>query len=382
MAYRDFVSRAGHRGVNNLRRGARAGIAELPLHGGRCPKWLFTRMTNLARALLDVMVSEAGPETVLTRVADPFWFQALGCVLGFDWHSSGLTTTVCGALKEAVRASAGAWELFVCGGKGAVSRRTPEEIMAVGERFPLDVNPETLVATSKLVAKVDTAAVQDGYQLYHHVFIFTARGDWAVIQQGMNEENGYARRYHWLSMAVDDPVCEPHLGICCDARGETLNLVAAESEANRSALTALAREEPRAVVRELRLLREKVLRLPPRHQLFLRDLNPDGLERVLLKGYLCQPADFRELLGTPGVGARTIRALSLLAEIVYGAPPSFRDPARYAFAHGGKDGYPFPVDRRVYDHSIAFLENALRQARVGRTEKMAAFRRLAVLQHT
>jgi len=359
--------------------GTRSGTADLPLHGGKCPAWLFQRMTDLARALLEVMIMEAGPETVLEHVADPFWFQALGCVLGFDWHSSGLTTTVCGALKEAVRERSGEWGIFICGGKGATSRRTPMEILACGERFAIATDPESLVKTSKLVAKVDTAAVQDGYQLYHHVFIFTLRGHWAVIQQGMNEDNGYARRYHWLSTAVADPVCEPHLGICCDARGRTLNLVATESADARSVVASLARENPRAVLRDLRLLQEKFLRLPPRHQILLRDLNPASLERVLLKSYESQPGNFEELLVTPGMGAKTIRALSLLAEIVYGAAPSYRDPARYAFAHGGKDGHPFPVDRKVYDHSIQFLENALQQARLGRTEKIAAFRRLASL---
>jgi len=338
-------------------------------------------MTDLARALLEVMVMEIGPQAVLKRLADPFWFQALGCVLGFDWHSSGLTTTVCGALKEAVRERAGEWGIFICGGKGAASRRTPAEILAWADRITVTADPECLVKTSKLVAKVDTAAVQDGYQLYHHVFFFTAQGDWAVIQQGMNEDNGYARRYHWLSTAVADPVCEPHLGICCDVRGQTLNLVAAESEDTRSVVASLARENPQAIIRDLRLLQEKFLRLPLRHRILLRDLNPANLERVLLNSYAVQPGNFQELLATPGVGAKAIRALSLLAEIVYGAAPSYRDPARYAFAHGGKDGHPFPVDRKVYDHSIAFLESALRQAKLGRTEKMAAFRRLATLQN-
>lgn len=361
--------------------GTRSGAADLPLHGGKCPAWLFQRMTDLARALLEVMVMEAGPQTVVKRLADPFWFQALGCALGFDWHSSGVTTTVCGALKEAVRECAGEWGIFICGGKGATSRRTPQEILAWAARFPVATDPESLVETSKLVAKVDSAAVQDGYELYHHVFIFTSKGTWAVIQQGMNEENGYARRYHWLSATVTDPVCEPHLGICCDARGEALNLVAVESRETRSAVASLARENPRALIRDLRLLQERFLRLPPRHRLLLRDLNPASLERVLLKSYEKQPGDFKELLSTPGVGAKAIRALSLLAEIVYGAAPSYRDPARYAFAHGGKDGHPFPVDRKVYDESIAFLESALQQAKLGRTEKMAAFRRLGTLQN-
>ncbi len=355
----------------------RTGIANLPLHGGKCPPWLFARMVKMTRALMEVMVAHAGSEGVLARLADPFWFQALGCVLGFDWHSSGLTTTVCGALKEALRDRAGQLGLFVAGGKGKTSRQTPEEIQLFAERHPLARDPQELVYASRMAAKVDNSAVQDGYQIYHHTFVFNTSGQWAVIQQGMNEQNGWARRYHWLSATMRDFVCEPHQAVCCDYRGETLNLVALESERARKVIAELACEKPEKLIKDLSLLQEKaVLSLPSRHQVALSDIHPRNIERVLLKSYARQPENFQALLAVEGVGPKALRALSLLSELVYGAAPSYRDPARYSFAHGGKDGHPYPVDRRTYDQSIAFLHQALAQSRLGRTEKMEAFQRL------
>lgn len=355
----------------------RTGVANLPLHGGKCPAWLFARMTGMLGALIEAMVCDAGPDEVLRRLSDPFWFQALGCALGFDWHSSGLTTTVCGALKEALKDRAGRLGIFVAGGKGKTSRRTPDEIRDCADRFPVAKDAGELVFASRMSAKVDNSAVQDGYQLYHHTFVFTGSGRWAVIQQGMNEVNRQARRYHWLGDTVEDFVCEPHQAVCCDQRGETLNLVTRESDPARRVIGELAREKPERLVRDLTLLQEKdLLRLPARHRVELADIHPSNLHRVLLKSYERQPENFAALLATPGVGPKALRALSLLSELAYGTPPSYRDPARFSFAHGGKDGHPFPVDRATYDHSIAFLRRALSESRLGRGEKLEAFRRL------
>jgi len=353
----------------------RTGIANLPLHGGKCPGWLFARMRKMSRALLEVMLVDAPPAAVLTRLADPFWFQALGCALGFDWHSSGLTTTVCGALKEALADLKGG--LFAAGGKGQTSRKTPQEIVSLAENHQLTLDPDQLVYASRMSAKVDSAAVQDGYQIYHHSFFFTAGGQWAVVQQGMNEATGWARRYHWLSTTMPDFVCEPHHAVCSDQKATTLNLVAGEGEPARRLISELSREQPEKLVRELKSLQAKTLSLPARHSLDAADLHPDSLQRVLLKSYLNQPQDFTGLLATQGVGAKALRALALLAELAYGTPPSYRDPARYSFAHGGKDGFPYPVDRPTYDDSIAFLQDAVNRARMGQQEKLDAFRHLA-----
>jgi hypothetical protein len=355
----------------------RTGIANLPLHSGKCPRWLFEKMVELGRVLVELLVIEAGPEEVLLRLSDPFWFQALGCVLGFDWHSSGLTTTVCGALKEAVRGRERDLGLFVCGGKGATALKTPEEILRLGDRHALAVNPEALVRASRLTAKVDQAALQDGYDLYHHTFIFSVHGAWTVIQQGMNPDAQRARRYHWSSRACRDFVVEPHTAVCCDAKGLTLNLVARESEAARKSLPALAQEKPDRLVADLKRIQERVLDLPDRHRLLLTDLNPARLRTVFEKSYLRPPPDFLGLLETPGVGARGIRALSLIAELIYGTPASYRDPARFAFAHGGKDGIPFPVDRTTFEHSIRVLRRVVERSRLGLSDKRAALGRLA-----
>ncbi|HXF74059.1 MAG TPA: DUF763 domain-containing protein [Actinomycetota bacterium] len=352
----------------------RTGTADLPLHGGRAPRWLFERMTLLAREVSLAIVSEEGPVGLLRRISDPFWFQAFGCVLGFDWHSSGLTTTVCGALKEGLRGLTGDAGLVVAGGKGRASRRTPAEIRAACERLGLD--PEPLVSASRLSAKVDSAAVQDGFEVYHHTFLFTPQGTWAVVQQGMDEERGTARRYHWLTPARFDS--DPQAAVAGDPSREVLNLVAGEAEGNREISVRLAREEPRAVVREVALMRS--LEMPHRHAARLADLHPDRLERVLLRAYEAQPSDYTALLATPGLGAKALRALSLVAELTYGEPASVRDPLSFAWAHGGKDGTPFPVDRATYDSTIESLRRALAEARAGRTEKVAALKRLARLE--
>jgi hypothetical protein len=369
----------------------RTGTAHLPLHGGQAPRWLFARMVALSREILRVLVEEYGPVEVLHRVSDPHWFQAFGCVLGFDWHSSGLTTTTTGALKEAVKGREADLGLFVAGGKGAASRKTPSEIIIASEHHSL-VRPATeLVYASKLAAKVDNTALQDGYQIYHHAFLFTPSGEWAVVQQGMNEENGWARRYHWLSTEVEDFVREPHAAVVSDRRGQlVLNMVAEESEEARRTSALLAAEPPHKLVLELRKARElgaldapsetgqlPGLEMPGRHEVRRADIRPESLERTLLHTYEQPPVGFEDLLSRPGVGPKTIRALALLADLIYGAKASHRDPATYSFAHGGKDGTPFPVDRETYDRSIDVLREAVNRAKLADREKLEAIRRLA-----
>jgi hypothetical protein len=351
----------------------RTGIANLPLHGGKAPRWLFDRMVKLAREITIVIVSDFGPDEMLKRLSQPYWFQAFGCVLGFDLHSSGVTTTLCGALKEGVKGIEKNLGLFVAGGKGKTSRKTPSEIEEWSN--VISINPEPLVYASRLSAKVDNSAVQDGYQLYHHTFIFTARGSWAVVQQGMNEENNYARRYHWLGETVTDFVNEPHAAILSEARGTTLNLVASESGSARTTITDIANEtKPENLLADLKKL--TTLSLPAHHPIGVSDIHPDSLSKILLSVYERQPEDFERLLGLPGVGAKTLRALSLISELVYGVAPSYRDPARYSFAHGGKDGYPYPVDRETYDKSIEFLAKAVNKTKTSISEKNEAVNRL------
>jgi hypothetical protein len=330
-------------------------------------------MVRLSREILGHLVAEHGAAEVLRRLSDPFWFQAFGCVLGFDWHSSGVTTTVCGAVKEAVRGAESDFGFHAAGGKGATSRKTPSEIASAAERLSRD--PAPLVYASRMSAKVDSAAVQDGYQLYHHSFFFTPSGDWAVVQQGMNDANGMARRYHWLSSTLESFVEEPHEAVCCDARADSWNFVAAESAGVRSGAASLAREKPETTLAVLRRL--PVLDLPRHHDVRLADVPGRYLPKILLATYERAPADFESLLGIPGVGAKTLRALALASELVHGTPVSMRDPARFSFAHGGKDGHPYPVDRAVYDRTIQVLHDALDRSRVDYTEKRDALRRLA-----
>ena len=357
--------------------GQRTGIANLPLHYGKVPPWLFGRMSQLAREITVVIVDEFGAEEMLRRLSDPFWFQAFGCVLGYDWHSSGVTTTVCGALKEGMRGLERELGLFVAGGKGRTSRKTPAEIESFGHL--LKVHPSPLVYASRMSAKVDNSALQDGYQLYHHSFFFTKGGSWAVVQQGMNQVSRYARRYHWLGEKVIDFVCEPEAAICSQARGEALNLVASESTQARDVIAHIAAEEkPEKIVNQLKKL--QTLDLPCRHYLNPNDIHPDRLNKIFLSTYERKPQDFESLLALEGVGPKTLRALSLISELVYNTPVSLRDPARYSFAHGGKDGHPYPVDGKVYDSSIQFLAQAVDKARIGNREKLDAFKRLEAWQ--
>ena len=365
--------------------------AELPLHSGSAPAWLFRRMVEMAGAITTLIVRESGPEELLRRLSDPFWFQAFGCVLGFDWHSSGVTTTVCGALKEATRRYGADMGVVVCGGKGATGRKTPDDIRRACDRTGDAAGP--LQEASRLAAKVDGAAVQDGYQLYHHAFLFVpGTGAWCVVQQGLNPAARYARRYHWLAESLTRFVSDPHAAVACDRRGPVLNLVAGEGESHRNAIAAVAREHPDRVLREMKPLLgdgdlplfdgpraepSADLRLPARHALSVRDVSPAALKKVLVKTYEAQAPDFERLLGEPGIGPRALRSLSLIAEVIYNAPASRRDPAAYSFAHGGKDGHPYRVNRPLYDANLDRLRQAIQGAKLGRTDKVEALRSLA-----
>ncbi|MCK4940903.1 DUF763 domain-containing protein [candidate division WOR-3 bacterium] len=351
----------------------RTGIAELPLHGGRAPRWLFEKMVKLSRAIIEVIVVEQGNLEFLRRVSDPFWFQAFGAVLGFDWHSSGVTTTVCGAMKEGTKDIASDLGLFFCGGKGGASRKTPAQIRAIAEEVPVD--SDKLVYASKTSAKVDNTCVQDGYNLYHHMFIFTQDGDWGVIQQGMNPNNHFARRYHWLSLDLKSYVNEPHAAVCCDKKRESLNMVAEDSSSSRKIITDIAKEHPDKLIKET----ERILRMPTRHPVLKWDISQKYFHKILLKTYDKAPSNFEGLISIQGVGPKTIRALALVGELLYGASPSFRDPARYSFAHGGKDGFPYPVDRTTYNQSIAFIESAIKRAKIGENDKLKALKKLTYI---
>jgi len=367
----------------------RTGIADLPLHYGRAPRWLFEKMTKLSRAIIEAIVIEYGPEEFLRRVSDPFWFQALGSVLGFDWHSSGVTTTVCGAMKEGTKDITHSLGLYFCGGKGGTSRKTPQEIEKIAEKIGKD--PKNLVYASKMSAKIDNTCVQDGYNLYHHMFIFTKDLKWAVVQQGMNltpltlspshkrrgnlVEKGTARRYHWLSLNLNSFVCEPHTAVCCDITQPCLNMVSEKSEESRKIVTIISKDKPEKILKET----EKILQMPSRHPVLKLDINPKYFYKVLLKTYETAPANFENLLQIEGIGTKTLRALAMIGELIYGIKPSFQDPARFSFAHGGKDGYPFPVDRETYNNSINFLETAIKKAKIGETDRLKLIKKLASL---
>ncbi|MGQ9509192.1 MAG: DUF763 domain-containing protein [Thermodesulfobacteriota bacterium] len=350
----------------------KTGIAYLPLHYGRAPSWLFKRMKDLSREIVIFIIDEYDGEELLRRLSDPFWFQAFGCVLGFDWHSSGMTTTVCGALKEGLRDIEKELGFFVAGGKGRSSTKTPLEIEDICHKISIEAS--SLIYASRIAAKVDSAALQDGYQIYHHTFFFIPSGKWAIVQQGMNKETRYARRYHWLSEGVKDFVCEPHWAICCDQRKEGLNLVALESEDARKAITEIIHENPEFLINEGRKAIE--LRLPRGHPIPDKPFDIKKMEKAFIQIYERFPQNFEQLLGIKGVGPRTLRALSLISELIYGVKPSFKDPARFSFTHGGKDGHPYPLDRKTYDQSIEILKTALDRARIGDREKMDAIKRL------
>lgn len=353
----------------------RTGMADLPLHGGKCPAWLFTHMKALSLAIVEVIIEDAGPEEVLRRLSDPYWFQALGCVVGFDWHSSGVTTTVCGALKEGLAQLGPQAGLFMVGGKGKVSRNAPLEIKTWADKYPLACNAEDLIYASKMSAKVDSAAVQDGYQIYHHCFLFTKEGEWAVIQQGMNEDARQARRYHWLRSQMNRFTLEPQAAICCDSTTETLNLVSAANQTIGQTSCEMLTLSPEKLLTEIDKFNtsSRSLQMPKRHTI----PRTSYLNKSLLAAYEQQPQNFEQLLQIKGVGPGTLRALCLVAEIAYGVEASYTDPVRYSFAHGGKDGFPFPVNESDIENSYNVLNRALRRSRAGQGEQLKALQNLA-----
>ena len=352
----------------------KTGQLDLPLHSGKAPRWLFERMVTLGRYISEAIIIEHGKDYFLQQLSNPLWFQSLGCVLGFDWHSSGLTTTVCGALKEAFRELNG-YGVYICGGKGATSRKTPHEIERITQNQSKD--PKGLIYASRTSAKVDNNALQDGFTLYHHTFIFTSEHDWAVIQQGMsNDSLGWARRYHWHSKSITSFVDEPHKGIVSDKYFLTLNLIDKEKDGSRLLITDLSRRNADDNMKDILLLKTKGEKLPSRHSVLLSDINPKFLDKIFLKTYETKPKDFEMLLSLEGVGAKTLRALALIADLVYGKPASFNDPARYSFAHGGKDGYPYKIELNDYDETIDILQKAVNKAKIDRTDRTKALKRL------
>jgi hypothetical protein len=347
----------------------RSGIADLPLHGGRVPPWLAERMTKLGTAITENIVHHYGTSTFLSRLSDPFWFQAFGAVMGMDWHSSGITTSVMGALKRGLAPRADELGLYVCGGRGRFSRNTPNELRSLAERRGFDA--DSLVRTSRLTARVDNNAIGDGFQIYLHSFVLTSQGEWAVVQQGLNDQNGLARRYHWHSASVRDFVAEPHTGIMGENQGTIMNLVDARADRAQTALLEIANEHP-----EKTLSAARHLRMPAHHEVRERNVDLKRLGAVLAVAYERDLHDFAELLLLEKLGPRTLQSLALVAEVVHGAPSRFNDPARFAFAHGGKDGHPHPVPLKTYDQSLNFLRKSLDAAKVGHTDKVDGFRRL------
>lgn len=363
----------------------KVGIAELPLHQGACPSWLFNRMRELAKCISEIIILEYGEREFLKRISNPFFFQSLACVLGFDWHSSGSTTTTCAALKEAINSSENIngrdFSIAIAGGKGKTSRKTEEEIKLFGKKLSMnDEKISQLAYASRMAAKIDNVAIQDNYDLYHHCFIFSSDGEWVVIQQGMNKNNKMARRYHWLSFKVKSFVEEPHNAICCDRKeSEVLNMVAKESKEARKISVDLVNDNIASRLTKQKSLKEflrdqeiKLLKLPKHHEVIIDEKTIDALR----KAYEIQPKNYEELIAIKGIGSKSIRALALISELVYGKPASWQDPAMYSFAHGGKDGHPYPVNKKIYDKSIQILRDAIKQAELGNREKLNAIRRL------
>jgi len=333
------------------------------------PAWLAERMTRLGTAIVETVVHHYGRGAALSRLSDPFWFQALGCVMGMDWHSSGITTAMMGALKRGLNPRAQELGLYVCGGRGRHSRATPDELRVVAEKHGLD--GEALVRHSRLTARIDNNAIGDGFQIYLHSFVVSAGGEWTVVQQGMNESSGLARRYHWHSAAVRDFTSAPHTAIVGEPQGEILNLVDPQAGPAQAALLAIARERPETTLAEARRLV-----MPRHHEVRPADVDLKRLGAVLATAYERELRDFAALLLVENLGPRTLESLALIAEVAHGAPSRFADPARFSFAHGGKDGHPFPVPLKIYDESIAVLRRALDAARLGDTEKLEGMRRL------
>ena len=347
----------------------RSGTADLPLHGGRVPPWLASRMAELGSAIAENILLSYGPSAFLSRLSDPFWFQAFGCVMGMDWHSSGITTSVMGALKRGLNHRFSDLGITVCGGRGRHSIRTPDELRSFGMKTGLD--GELLARTSRLTARVDNSAVDDGFQLYLHSFVITRSGEWAVIQQGMNPANKTARRYHWHSATVRDFVSDPHTAIIGKPQGTILNLADSRALQARETIVSIAKEPTERSLQEARHLV-----MPAHHDVRAKDIDLKRLGAVLAVAHDQELRDFASLLLVEGLGPRTLQSLALIAEVVHGAPSRFSDPARFSFAHGGKDGHPFPVPLKTYDESLSILRRSLADARLGDTTKIDAFKRL------
>ncbi|MBR6081141.1 MAG: DUF763 domain-containing protein [Treponema sp.] len=384
----------------------RTGHADLPLHVGTVPKWLADRMRDLGTEIVQILLMEYGKKEVLTRLSDPLWFQSLGAVLGMDWHSSGITTSVMYALKRGINARAREFGLCICGGRGKYSRKTPEELLFLAEHTGLPGND--LVRASKLAAKIDNTAVQDGFQLYQHNFILSNEGDWAIVQQGMNSRTKTARRYHWCSQNLRSFVDEPHSGITGENQGQILNLTDSSACKTRSSILTLSNEEPQKIIKEISDIArlgnpleqkksgqlelfdlestldgeicldngDRNIVLPDHHEVRAEDVDLKRLGGVLATAYENQPKDFESLLLTPGLGPRTLQSLTLVSEVIHGTPCRFRDPARFSFAHGGKDGHPFPVPTKIYDESIRILGDCIEKSKIGYNDKSECLRRL------
>lgn len=347
----------------------RSGSADLPLHNGHVPQWLYERMAKLGFAITESIITEYGKKEFLSRMSDPFWFQSFGAVLGMDWHSSGITTSVMGALKRAVNPYSKELGIYICGGKGKFSKDAPAELLTVGEKTGL--NGDELVRFSKLSAKVDNTAVQDGFQLYIHNFIVSNEGDWSVVQQGMREGDAMARRYHWHSAFVRSFVEEPHTGICGINQGQILNLTASEADHTRNSILLITQEKPELMMQEI-----QHLVMPMHHDVRNKDVDLKRLGSILWLAHETQPANFEDLLMLQGVGPRTVQSLALVSEVIHGTPSRFKDPARFSFAHGGKDGHPFPVPTKTYDDVISHLQKAVEKAKLGQADKSLALKKI------
>ena len=344
--------------------------ADLPLHYGQVPPWLYQRMSKMGVAIVEAIIQDYGKGAVLQRLSDPCWFQALGCVLGMDWHSSGITTSVMGALKRSVNERSKELGIYICGGKGKYSKETPAELMRIADATGM--NGDLLVRSSKLSAKVDNTAIQDGYQLYLHSFVLSSDGDWAVIQQGMNGANGIARRYHWHSPTLKSFIEEPHTFIYGMNHGQIINITDKHADKTRAGILQLTDENPEKLLPEI-----KKLVMPSHHDVRAKDVDLKRLGSILAVAYEKQNLDMESLLLLEGLGPRTLQSLVLVSEVIHGTPSRFDDPARFSFAHGGKDGHPFPVPTMVYDEAIQTLENAISRAKLGHTEKNEAIKNLS-----
>jgi hypothetical protein len=346
--------------------------ADLPLHNGKVPPWLAERMSKLGGAIFESIIMDYGRAEVLKRMSDPFWFQALGCVMGMDWHSSGITTSVMGALKRVINPKFNEFGIYICGGKGRYSTQTPSELIALSERTGLNGNE--LVRCSKLSAKVDNTAIQDGFQLYLHSFIVSKEGEWTVVQQGMNDASGMARRYHWHSQQVTSFVKEPHTFIYGKNQGQILNLTDKQADPTKEGMLDLVKEDPGLVISEM-----TKLILPRHHDVKPEDVNLKRLGSILALAHEKEITNFESLLMLEGVGPRTLQSLTLVSEVIHGTPSRFTDPARFSFAHGGKDGHPFPVPTKVYDQTIGILQQSIEKAKLGNTERSEAIKNLTLV---